>query len=53
LTNYHTPPNVSTLLCHPQGARSLARYWLRASWGWHDNVETCRRSMIICELFVN
>jgi len=53
--------HVSTLSCYPQGACNrhlaqlhklhlkylcnLARYWLQAPWGWHDNVETCRRSV--------
>jgi hypothetical protein len=31
---------------------NLARYWLQASWGWHDSVETCR-SVIICEIIVH
>ena len=31
---------------------NLARYWLQAPWGWHDNVETCRR-VIICEIIVH
>jgi len=22
---------------------NLARYWLQTAWGWHDNVETCRK----------
>ena len=35
-----------TYLCN------LARYWLQAVWGWHDSVETCRRSVIICEIIV-
>ena len=32
---------------------NLARYWLQAPWGWHDSVETCRRSVIICEIIVH
>jgi hypothetical protein len=32
---------------------NLARYWLQASWGWHDSVETCRGSVIICEIIVH
>jgi len=36
-----------TYLCN------LARYWLRAPWGWHNSVETCRRSVIICEIIVH
>ena len=31
---------------------NLARYWLRTACGWHDSVETCRRSVIICEIIV-
>jgi hypothetical protein len=31
---------------------NLARYWLQAPWGWHDNVETRRRNVIICEIIV-
>jgi len=31
---------------------NLARYWLRAPWGWHDSVETCR-SVIICGIIVH
>jgi len=31
---------------------NLARYWLQASWGWYDSVETCR-SVIICEIIVH
>jgi len=30
---------------------NLARYWLKAPWGWHDSVETCR-GVIICEIIV-
>jgi len=25
--------------------RNLARNWLRAPWGWHSSVETCRSSI--------
>jgi len=32
---------------------NLARYWLQAPWGWHDSVETCSRSVIICEIIVH
>ena len=32
---------------------NLARYWLQAAWGWHDSVETCRSSVIICEIIVH
>jgi hypothetical protein len=31
---------------------NLARCWLQAVWGWHDNVETCS-SVIICEIVVH
>jgi hypothetical protein len=31
---------------------NLVRYWLQASWGWHDNVKTFR-SVIICEIIVH
>ena len=31
---------------------NLARYWLRAPWGWHHSVETCR-SVIIYEIIVH
>ena len=30
----------------------MARYWLQAPWGRHSSVETCRRSMITCEIIV-
>ena len=30
----------------------LARFWLQASWRWHDSVETCR-SVIIYEIIVH
>jgi hypothetical protein len=36
-----------TYLCN------LARYWLRATWGWGSSVETCRSSVIICETIVH
>jgi hypothetical protein len=36
-----------TYLCN------VTRYWLRAPWGWHSSVETCRRSVIICEIIVH
>jgi hypothetical protein len=32
---------------------NFARYWLQAPCGWHDSVETCRRSVIICEIIVH
>ena len=35
-----------TYLCN------MARYWLQASWGWYNSVETCR-SVIICEIIVH
>ena len=31
---------------------NLARYQLRAPWGWHDSVVTCR-SVAICEIIVH
>jgi len=31
---------------------NLARYWLKARWGWHDSVETCS-SVIICAIIVD
>ena len=30
-----------------------ARYWLRTPWRWHNSVETCRRSVIVCQLIVH
>jgi len=37
---------------HLQYLCNLARYWLKAPWGRHDSVETCR-SVIICEIIVH
>jgi hypothetical protein len=37
---------------HLKYSCNLLRYWLQAPWGWHDNVETCRR-VIICEIIVH
>jgi len=34
-TNYHQQLHLKHLC-------NLARYWLWATWGWHDSVETCR-----------
>ena len=31
---------------------NLARYWLKAPWGWRDSVETCS-IVIICEIIVH
>jgi len=31
---------------------NLAIYWLKAPWGWHGSVETCR-SVIICEIIAH
>jgi len=41
-----SPTNALTYLCN------LARYWLRDPWRWHKSVETCRSSIIICQLIV-
>jgi len=41
------PTTTLTYLCN------LARYWLRAPWGWHNSVETCRSGNIICQLIVH
>jgi len=30
----------------------LARYRVRTPWGWHNSVETCRRTVIIRQLIV-
>jgi len=34
-------------------SRTLAKYWLRGPWKWHNSVETCRNSIINCQLFVH
>jgi len=36
---------------HLKYSCNLGRYWIKAPWGWHDSVETCR-SVIICEIIV-
>jgi len=37
---------------HLKHLHNLAKYWLRALWGWHESVETSR-SVIICEIIVH
>jgi hypothetical protein len=43
--------NCITNSCVWNTCCNLARYWLQAVWGWHDNVETCS-SVIICDIIV-
>jgi len=48
--NYLT--NCFTNICIWNTCVTWQSYWLQASWGWHDSVETCR-STIICEIIVH
>ena len=48
----HLNCNLCYQQLHLKYLCNLARYWLQAVWGWHNNVETCSRSVIICEIIV-
>jgi hypothetical protein len=32
---------------------NMTRYELRAPWGWHNNVDRCRSSKIVCQFIVH